>query len=575
VRSSLTVTAPPFLPATHRWLLTLLVGAFVMDVLITLGTGREAVGALPGGALMVACAMLGTRKPGEGAFAGVLVVAASTIFIRINHMTPASLGIDNLLLSEMAAGITLVVLVIWRARPLVSVVCTVFLVGAAMVATLERTPDSRTSSEFRSMQLGLLMLVGAIVVGVYLRSTNRRRAETEMSSLVRRQWPLAAALCLIMFFDVNAANGVIIHILALSGALVASVCAFFAPRAPTTLALTATIAIALSPLLLFLAGDILPGGRSGQTLVLTEVAASMALIAFVTRWSPPWPAGLSTAALATANLLALVLREEHSRGRVSSRVAELGLWLGLLLVVAIATGLYFRSRDRERSQTISVAVTGAQQSERMALARELHDVVAHHVTGIVVQAQAARMVSERDPQIAVRALEKIETSGVEALKAMRFLVASMRGARPAGISEATEQATTDLAADLHTLVEHFSGPPVELNLQFEGTMPQEVGRSVLRLVQESLTNVGKHALGAKSVQIQVVAGHDDLHVRVSDDGVARRADPVGGSGGYGLVGMRERVELLGGRFAAGPAQPVGWRVDAWLPVPREQQEEDT
>jgi signal transduction histidine kinase len=256
-------------------------------------------------------------------------------------------------------------------------------------------------------------------------------------------------------------------------------------------------------------------------------------------------------------------------------VAELGLWLGLLLVVAIATGLYFRSRDRERSQTISVAVTGAQQSERMALARELHDVVAHHVTGIVVQAQAARMVSERDPQIAVRALEKIETSGVEALKAMRFLVASMRGARPAGISEATEQATTDLAADLHTLVEHFSGPPVELNLQFEGTMPQEVGRSVLRLVQESLTNVGKHALGAKSVQIQVAASNDELHVRVSDDGVARRADPVGGSGGYGLVGMRERVELLGGRFAAGPAQPVGWRVDAWLPVPREQQEEDT
>jgi signal transduction histidine kinase len=87
--------------------------------------------------------------------------------------------------------------------------------------------------------------------------------------------------------------------------------------------------------------------------------------------------------------------------------------------------------------------------------------------------------------------------------------------------------------------------------------------------------VGKHALGAKTVQVQVTMGADELHVKVSDDGVARRTDPVGGSGGYGLVGMRERVELLGGRFSAGPASPVGWRVEAWLPIAVHNGKEDT
>ena len=97
------------------------------------------------------------------------------------------------------------------------------------------------------------------------------------------------------------------------------------------------------------------------------------------------------------------------------------------------------------------AVTSAQQGERMALARELHDVVAHHVTGIVVQAQAALLVAEKNPDVAVPALEKIERSGTEALTAMRTLVGSLRegtAAWTAGDADATDQATTDLAADI-------------------------------------------------------------------------------------------------------------------------------
>jgi signal transduction histidine kinase len=244
-----------------------------------------------------------------------------------------------------------------------------------------------------------------------------------------------------------------------------------------------------------------------------------------------------------------------------------------LMLVGVATGWYFRARDRERNQTVRAAVTSAQQGERMALARELHDVVAHHVTGIVVQAQAALMVAGKNPDVALPTLERIERSGTEALTAMRTLVGSLRdgsAAWTAGTSDATGQATTDLAADLHGVVENFTGPRVELDLRLPPELPHEMGRSVLRLVQESLTNVGKHAPDASAVAVRVATVDDTLHIRITDDGRKRPANPAGGSGGYGLVGMRERVELLGGRFEAGPSGYVGWSVEAWLPMRKDE-----
>ncbi|GAB3914209.1 histidine kinase [Kibdelosporangium lantanae] len=559
------------MPATYRWLLTLLAGAFVIDVVLAVQDWKHgAWAALPGAALMVACAMLGTREPVQGLLGGAVVLLGSTGFIRVTHSTPQSIGINNLLLSEIAAGVVLVVLVVWRARPVAAGGSTALLVVAAVASVFERTAWWTSSSQFRSMQLGLLLLIACVVVGIYLRGSAVRPPQkySEMGSLVRRQWPLAGALMLVVFVDFNLGSGS--RVLALGGAVVACVCAFFAPRAPVVLALTATTGIALAPLIYYVPVPALLQRDPGEPVVLAELAASMALMAFVTRWGRPRQAMLSTAALTAANVVAIWLRSERT---THDRLSELVPYLGFMLLVAVATGLYFRARDRERAQTISVAVTGAQQSERMALARELHDVVAHHVTGIVVQAQAARLVAEKDPRVAVKALERIEATGADALKAMRFMVASMRGAKAAGTSEATEQATYDLGADLDNVVQHFSGPPVTLELDLPEVVPQQVGRSVLRLVQESLTNVGKHALGPKRVQVRVSGTDSELHVRVSDDGVGRRANPVGGSGGYGLIGMRERVELLGGRFSAGPATP-GWRVEAWLPVTEAQTKED-
>jgi signal transduction histidine kinase len=213
------------------------------------------------------------------------------------------------------------------------------------------------------------------------------------------------------------------------------------------------------------------------------------------------------------------------------------------------------------------AVTDAQTAERMALARELHDVVAHHVTGIVVQAQAARLMAEQNPQVAVEAMGRIENAGVEALAAMRRLVRSMRGDAPAGSSEFSEQATTDLGADLRKLVERAShGVPTSMRLDLPPDLPHEVGRSALRLVQESLTNVGKHASDATEAFVLAEVSGTELHLRVTDNGSGPTRPPPGGSGGYGLVGMRERVALLKGRLSAGRDPDGGWRVEAWLPL---------
>jgi signal transduction histidine kinase len=300
---------------------------------------------------------------------------------------------------------------------------------------------------------------------------------------------------------------------------------------------------------------------------LTGLGATMALISYLVRYVEQRRQAL-WGALALSGALVVTIGVRLGAGGVDNYL----IFLVFLLFVSVVTGWYFRARDRERNQTVKAAVTSAQQGERMALARELHDVVAHHVTGIVVQAQAALMVAERNPDVALPALEKIERSGTLALTAMRTLVGSLRegtAAWTAGDSEVTGEATTDLAADLHGVVENFAGPPVELDLDLPSELPHEMGRSVLRLVQESLTNVGKHAPDASTVHVRVATNEDTLHIRVSDDGTKRPANPAGGSGGYGLVGMRERVELLGGRFEAGPSGYVGWNVEAWLPLRKE------
>jgi signal transduction histidine kinase len=200
----------------------------------------------------------------------------------------------------------------------------------------------------------------------------------------------------------------------------------------------------------------------------------------------------------------------------------------------------------------------------VSLARELHDVVAHHVGGMVVQAQAAQAVAGTDPGAAARVLPILEGAGTDALSAMRRMVAALRDSDPDGGAPLTQ--TADLNADLRAVTATpAGGTPVRLAVALVEPVPAEVATSVLRLVQESVTNARRHAAGAREIDVTVRAEGGIARVLVRDDGRPGRAPKTYG-GGYGLVGMRERVQLLGGRFSAGRAPAGGWQVAAEVPL---------
>ncbi len=199
--------------------------------------------------------------------------------------------------------------------------------------------------------------------------------------------------------------------------------------------------------------------------------------------------------------------------------------------------------------------------EREQLARELHDTVAHHVSAMVIIAQAGRVLAGTDPSAAVEALEGVEEEGARTLEEMRAMVAALRDrgvgaelAPPAGV------------ADLERLV-RTPGGRLRVDLGLDGeleALPPAVDAAVYRIVQESLTNALRHAVDATELVVRVAAERHSVRVSVRDDG--RRTGR--GRDGYGLTGLRERATLLGGTLRAGPGIDRGWNVEAELPRAR-------
>ncbi|MBN6051242.1 two-component sensor histidine kinase [Nonomuraea sp. RK-328] len=229
---------------------------------------------------------------------------------------------------------------------------------------------------------------------------------------------------------------------------------------------------------------------------------------------------------------------------------------------AAGIGGYLRFQQERRNE----AVHAVRRSERLELARELHDLVAHHITGIVVQAQAARTVAETKPEAVVPALDAIAGAGGDALSAMRRLVTVLRAE-----DEAARTPGTSLA-DLRHLTERFSanGPRVAFEIGQgidDRTLPPEVMTTLHRVLREALTNIRKHAPGASWIQAGLRLADRVAVLRVSNFGSA--ADPrlARLGGGFGLVGMAERVEALGGRLYAGPTPEGAWEVVAEFPLP--------
>jgi signal transduction histidine kinase len=226
-----------------------------------------------------------------------------------------------------------------------------------------------------------------------------------------------------------------------------------------------------------------------------------------------------------------------------------------------------RVRAEERG---AAAVREARQAERTEIARELHDLVAHHVASMALRVGIARaVVPDLDPKVRV-VLDDVHGSATTALADLRRLVGVLRDPATGGAgSHLVHVDPADLPAAVNQVIDLSARAGLEVERDVDpaiATLDSVRGLAVLRLVQEGLTNVANHAASAHTTVRVDLTGHE-VHVEVTDDGgAAERPQPLPGTeSGYGLAGLRERVELIGGTLTAGPLGK-GWRLRATMPV---------
>src|ERR671914_827642 len=279
-----------------------------------------------------------------------------------------------------------------------------------------------------------------------------------------------------------------------------------------------------------------------QGALLNSISAVLILAYALFRWG----SGREAASGLGVILLWLPITCFADAVSVWETVAGYGVFL---FAAALGAAARYRAKIRIRD------IDQAKAREREQLARDLHDTVAHHVSGIAIQAQAGRAIAASHPERAIEALAIIEDAATRTLTELRAIVGVLRAAQD------TEFAPQPGVAEVEQLAtEGRTRPCVEVTLfgEFDDLSPA-VGAAIYRLAQESITNARRHARHATQVTVTVIGDADQVRLTIDDDGSA-----AGGRApaGYGLVGMRERASLLGGTFHAGPAAERGWRGEA-------------
>jgi signal transduction histidine kinase len=303
-------------------------------------------------------------------------------------------------------------------------------------------------------------------------------------------------------------------------------------------------------------------GPTFRSPSMIQEGASLLLLVARVVWTTPRERLVPMAALTGAALIIMPFRASAFGALLGSAP------LAVLVAIAIGVGLYLRAIDARRARSL----TDARRDERLELARDLHDFVAHHVTGIVVQAQAARFAAQsgaaQSPEQLDTMFAGIEKAGTEALTSMRRMVGLLREAQDEGSPGGRTRPVGDLA-QVQELVDGFTDPPATLTIVDDlGALAPEVATSVHRIVQEALTNARKHAADATMVRVTIRRVGDDIEVSVRDNGQGRgRRMPASG---FGLAGLAERADALGGRIHAGPRPEGGWEVVATLPYTLQQ-----
>ncbi|TMQ97507.1 sensor histidine kinase [Actinomadura soli] len=289
------------------------------------------------------------------------------------------------------------------------------------------------------------------------------------------------------------------------------------------------------------------GGIAALQIVITDLGVGY--IAATRRRRVSLPVAAGTVAVQALSALAFLHADEV-------------LLMTVLLAVAVTwlAGNSVRVRRANAEMMRVQATAQAVAAERLRIARELHDMVAHSIGIIAIQAGVGGRVIDTQPAEARNALDAIEATSRDVLSGLRRMLTALRkddpGAAPLGPSPGLD--------DLDRLAEAAKDAGVQVDVRRKGgrrPLPPDVDLSAYRIVQEAITNVVRHA-GTSECRVTIGYGDEELSIEVDDDG---RGGVVGT--GYGIVGMRERVGLLGGEFAAGPRPGGGFRVAARIPAP--------
>ncbi|MFD9939344.1 sensor histidine kinase [Nonomuraea sp. NPDC059023] len=301
-----------------------------------------------------------------------------------------------------------------------------------------------------------------------------------------------------------------------------------------------------------------PVGAAGPATYFHTLAV-LTLITMTVRWSP-LPRGVPAVVVAAVAEALLALQVVPVKSVVES--VAFGLFWSFGTAGAVGLGAYLRVLDARRER----AVREARRSQRMQLARDLHDFVAHDVSAMVLQAQAAQILLESSPREAATTLRAIEEDGTRALASMDRTVRMLRELEGEPVSAEPLPGLDDLPG----LVRRFAEagyPETELELAPPGSVSREVATTVYRIVAEALTNVRKHAPAGSSVAIRVTDEAGATVLTVADQAAAPAQPSLPGSArpGVGLAGLAERVEALGGTFGAGRAGDGGWLVKVAFP----------
>lgn len=355
----------------------------------------------------------------------------------------------------------------------------------------------------------------------------------------RLDWAVAAALLLATTLEVVARPDLVWRPAALAIGVVLTLAVLIRRERPLAAVVVAFGTVAAVDAAAELAG-------SDPVILVTAVAVLVLPYALV-RWSSGRDALIGLGVMGVTFIVSVVTDPTGVVDAIGGAAVLLG-------TAALGGAVRYRAVAREQ------LIQRARLEEREQIARELHDTVAHHVSGIAIQAQAGLQLAKASSlRGAADALEVIEREAAQTLAEMRVLVGALRG------SDAPPVAPSHGIADIARLAVAAPAPlAVEVRLSGDlAALSPALESAVYRVAQESITNAKRHARQATRIDVEVVGGPTDVRVTVADDG--SRASAVPGSAGYGLVGMTERVTLLGGTLTAGPAPGYGWTVTAVLP----------